>query len=147
MKRLGGRLLVTAVSLSLLIASCAWFAGRSRVMVAAMPLPFGEFSVRGDAEGWCLQHFPESSTNWPRMTVVPQPPRRAVDWRTALDDLNPTWLTPAFVYAEWDAGTSNGRRSRLIGVKHYVVVPVLAIITFAAARWFRRGWPTGADPE
>ena len=147
MKRLCSRFFLTAVSLSLLFAGCWWILRPPQFIVAAMPFPFGEISVRGDGEGWILQLNPEASTNWPRMSLIPEPQHRQLDWQTTLDDVSPMWLTPGCVYAEWNVGFRSTGKYRLMGLKHYVVIPALAITTFAAARWFRRRWPTDVDRE
>lgn len=140
MKRLCHRFLLLSVSLATLMASIVFLLAQSQTLFASLRTPVIGCTIRADDEGLVFQTAIPGSDFDCRFRSSAG--RKIGTWADQMEDLNPTWITPAAVCSSWEV---NKTRFVLLGLKHYAVIAILAITTITIARWYRRRWPPGLN--
>lgn len=142
MNRLCHRFLLVGSGLATLVASIVFLLTQTQTLFASLRTPIVGCTVRADNEGLVFQTaIPGSEFACQFSTANGQ---KIGTWAGQMEDLNPTWITSAMVWSGWEV---NNTHFFLIGLKHYAVVPILAITTVLIALWFRRRWPSVQDEQ
>ncbi len=136
MKRLWCRFVLVGLAMSLLLSSISFSLSVSQTMVFRQTVPGAAVSVHCNQEGW-LVHFNLAASRFRSKFEVFGPRHSDNTWEKAVEDLAPTWIGSAIVYAKWGPAELP---YILFGVKHFVMIPGLAIATLLYALWFRRRW-------
>ncbi|MEO2020038.1 MAG: hypothetical protein ABGZ53_37380 [Fuerstiella sp.] len=114
------------IPMTLVASSVVWLASQSVFLMIRIPLPTGDLHLRADREGWLLQLSNTLLDKRPTIQIHERH-QGTGDWHSWMQDINPSWIGSACVYAAWQQKSAAViSRFRLFGVKHYVIVLVSA---------------------
>ena len=119
---LAHRFFLRCVSTFLLCSSIVWVAGYWAFIVAAVPGPAGDVSVRIDQYGWIFQ-LSAANGETPFARIIPRGNSLAVDWSISTQDASSRVEFPGLIAAEWKTGRTV--MTRLFGVRHWLFVLML----------------------
>ncbi|MEQ9411728.1 MAG: hypothetical protein RIK87_28695 [Fuerstiella sp.] len=115
----------------LFAASVIWLASGWILPIATVTIGQTSYSVRADRTGWLLQRFTQAPADSLGLNFRVLPPDVTGSWQQWLGDMQTVHISPFAVYA---AHPADRPTVRILGLRHFVLVSLLAVAVISVHR-------------